>query len=247
MTDLLSHLRDRDEALKADIEYMPNLEKLLASHNSIERIDALSRTSLTVTVLDLSHNHLARIDETTEVLSQLKSLASLMLQGNDLDQRLGAAELGICHAHFGNQRRDQAVHQRFPGAEQMCVTHRAPHDAAQHITAPVLARQHAVGDQEGDGARVVRDHLVGEPAGLKLVRIGAEQLAHLGVEGREEVRVVVAADPLDNARDALEAHPSIHRRFRQGMQNASFIAIELHEDQIPNFDVTIFIGLRSTI
>ncbi len=41
------------------------------------------------------------------------------------------------------------------------MAHGAAHDPAQHVAAALVARQHAVGDQEGRGAQVVGDHPVG--------------------------------------------------------------------------------------
>ena len=44
--------------------------------------------------------------------------------------------------------------------------------------------------------------------------------------------------PLQNGRDAFEAHAGVDRRPRQRSQLAVQIAVELHEDEIPDFDET---------
>ena len=86
--------------------------------------------------------------------------AGLLGEQRLLDQRLGAGELGEGGAHLGDQRRDQAVHHRIHGAEQVRVAHGAAHDAAEHVAAAFVGGEHAVGDQEGGGAQVVGDHPV---------------------------------------------------------------------------------------
>ena len=62
-----------------------------------------------------------------------------------------------------------------------------------------------------DRPRVVGDDLVAEALGLERVRVVAEQLAHPGVDRREEVRVVVGRDLLEDAGEALEAHARCRR------------------------------------
>ena len=42
------------------------------------------------------------------------------------------------------------------------MAHGAAHDAAQHVTAAVLGRQNAVGDQEGGCAQMVGDYAMGD-------------------------------------------------------------------------------------
>ena len=86
---------------------------------------------------------------------------------------------------------------------------RAAQDPAQDVAAPLVRRQHAVGDEERDRARVVGDDLVAEALRLERVGVVAEQLAHPGVDRREEVRVVVRRDLLDDAREALEAQAGV--------------------------------------
>ena len=55
---------------------------------------------------------------------------------------------------------------------------RAPHDLAQDVAAALVRREHAVGDEERHGPRVVGDDLVAEALALERVRVVAEQLAH---------------------------------------------------------------------
>ena len=93
-----------------------------------------------------------------------RALKARLLQLQDLgDQRLRAHQLGERLAHLGDQHRHQAPHQRLLGAQHVGVAHRAAHDPAQHVAAPIVRRHDAVGDQERAGAQVIGDHLVRRP------------------------------------------------------------------------------------
>jgi hypothetical protein len=100
------------------------------------------------------------------VVEQLQARAERLLETAFLElQRLGdqglrAHQLGIGIAHLMHQGRHQLVDHRVLGAEQMGMAHGATHDAAQHVAAAFIGRQHAVGNEEGGGAQMVGDHLV---------------------------------------------------------------------------------------
>ena len=67
------------------------------------------------------------------------------------------------------------------------MAHGAAHDAAEHVAAPLVAGQHAVGDEEGGGAQVVGDDAV-----RGLARVGRAGRVRDGVDQRaEQVGVVV--------------------------------------------------------
>ena len=83
------------------------------------------------------------------------------------DQRLGALQFRIGLAHLAHQRRHQPPHQRLLRAEQLGVAHGAAHDAAKHVAAALVRRQHAVGDQERGGAQVVGDDAVRAPCAAR--------------------------------------------------------------------------------
>ncbi len=105
--------------------------------------------------------------------------------------------------------------ERLAAAEQPPVAHRAAHDPAQDVPAPLVRRQHAVGDEKRDGARVVGDDLVAEALRLERVGVVAEQFAHAGVDRREDVRVVVGRDALEDGGEALEADARVDALERQ--------------------------------
>ena len=49
------------------------------------------------------------------------------------------------------------MQERLGAAELLAVAHRAPHDLAQHVAAPLVRRHHAVGDEERRRAHVIGD------------------------------------------------------------------------------------------
>ena len=106
-------------------------------------------------------------------------------------------------------------HERLAPAEQPAVPDRAAEELAQDVAAPLVRGQDVVADEERHRARVVGDDLVAEPLGLEGVGVVAHELAHPGVDRREQVRVVVGRDLLEDARQALEAHPRVDARERQ--------------------------------
>ena len=129
------------------------------------------------------------------------------------DQRLGADQLRIGLAHLARQRRNEAPHQRIARAQNLRVAHGAAHDAAEHIAAALVRRQHAVGDQEGGSAQVVGDDPV--RGALRPVRIDAGQVGAGADERAEKVDVVIVVHALQHGGDALEPHAGVDRGARQ--------------------------------
>jgi hypothetical protein len=63
----------------------------------------------------------------------------------------------------------------------------------------------------------------------------AQQLAHAGMDRREQVRVVVRRHLLEDARQALEAHPGVDARERQRDATVGQL-VELHEHEVPDLE-----------
>ncbi len=85
-------------------------------------------------------------------------LEAMLFGPNHLDDRLAPGrQFGVRIAHEVDQLACQAVEERLGEPEAFPVAHRAPHDLPQDVAAPLVARQHAVGDEERHGAQVVGD------------------------------------------------------------------------------------------
>ena len=82
----------------------------------------------------------------------------LLLPQHVGDARLLRDEFGIGRPHLGDKIGHQAVEEGCARAELVAMADGAANDATQDVTAPFVARNHAVGDQERAGADVIGEH-----------------------------------------------------------------------------------------
>ena len=117
---------------------------------------------------------------------------------------------------------------------------RAPHDPAQHVTAAFVRGQHAVGDQKRRRTDVIRDDFLRRAR----VRLRTRKLRDCADQRPEDIDLVVIVGALHQRADALQAHAGIDTRRRQLRQGSVFRALELHEDNVPDFDpaIAVFFG-----
>ena len=166
----------------------------------------------------------------------------LQLQGF-LDQAFGALEFGIGGAHFRHQGRHQPVHQRILGAQQMRMAHAAAHDAAKDIAAAFIGGQHAIGDQERSRAQMVGD----DPVAEHRLALGGDagSFDRSGDDVAEQVHIVIVGDALHDGGDALQPHAGVDRGLGQVEAGVGVHLLELHEDQVPEFQETVAIFVRA--
>ena len=174
-----------------------------------------------------------------ERLAETRLLAPQRL----LDHRLSAGEFGVGRAHLPDQRGHQLVHHRVLGPQHVRVAHRAAHDPAQDVAAPLVRRHHPVGDQEAGRTQVVGDHAVVDLAGAVGVAVGRmrrrlDQRAH-------QVGVVVVVLALQERADPFQPHAGVDRRVRQRLHRAVLELLELHEDEVPDLDEAIAVLVRA--
>ena len=159
-------------------------------------------------------------------------------------QRRRAHDFGEGLAHRVDERGDQLVQQRLLAADDVRVAHRAAHDPAQHVAAALVRRQHAVGDQEDGRAQMVGDHAVRDrvrPVGGDVRGIGRSE-----DDPAHQVDVVVVVLALQHGRDALQPHARVDRGFGQRDALARRDLLELHEDEIPDLDEAVAVGIGRT-
>ena len=118
------------------------------------------------------------------------------------------------------------------------MTHRATDDAAQDVATTFVPRTNAVGEQEGDGARVVGNHLIAEALRIKLGHGVLRDLAHCSMDRQEEISVVVGEHLLRDTGETLEAHAGIDALEWEFGAAAIGVLLVLHEDEIPHFEPT---------
>ena len=74
--------------------------------------------------------------------------------------------------------------------------------------------------------------------GVRVAAVLAAGLRRDSTQHRaEQVRVVVGPDSLKHRRHPLQARAGVDRRVRQGRAPAVLVAVELHEDQVPDLKV----------
>ena len=158
-----------------------------------------------------------------------------------------AAQLRIGVSHLRYDDVYKRVQERLGHPQLLAVTHRAPHDLAQHVAAPFVRRDHAVGDQERHRAQVIGDDAHGDVGRIVERRgVPAPRPRANGVEDRgEQIGVVVRELALDYRGDPLKSHAGVDRRRRQRVELAVPLAIELHEHVVPDFDVAVAAALEA--
>ena len=156
------------------------------------------------------------------------------------DARFGFNDFRIGLAHFRHQRCDEFVEERLVLSQFVAVADGAAHDAAQDVAAPFVAGQYAIDHQEDGGADVVGDDF--ERGLVEIVAAGC--LSGSGNQVAEDVDFVVGMDVLQHGGDAFQPHAGIDGRARQWFHVARRIPLELHEDDVPDFDeaVAVFFG-----
>ena len=121
------------------------------------------------------------------------------------------------------------------------MAHRSAGDAAQHIAASGVFRNHAIANQKGTGANVISYH-----AQRWMRQIRDAGFARSRFDQRlKQIDFVIGMHMLQHRRQSLEPHAGIDRGFGQrNHRPISHFAVELHEHQIPDFDkaITVFIG-----
>ncbi len=119
-------------------------------------------------------------------------------------------QFGVGMPHVRHQRRHQPVEKDLFQTQLAPMAHGAADDPAQHIAAPLVARQDAVTDEETAGANMVRQH---PEAGVRrcIHAIVLVAKARGGVDERtEEVGVVIVVHALQDGGQALQTHAGIH-------------------------------------
>ena len=108
---------------------------------------------------------------------------------------------------------------------------------AQHVAAALVARQDPVRQQEADRPEVVGH----DPHGHVRLRIAAvlapRRPGHRGQNRAEQVRVVVRVDALEHGGNPFEPRAGVDRRVRQRLATAVLVALELHEDEVPDLEI----------
>ena len=124
---------------------------------------------------------------------------------------------------------------------------RPAQDPPQHVSALLVRREDAVGEQERDGPGVIREDAESDavlPVFGRARVLDPEPLLRRFDDREEEVRVVVRSHALQQRRDALESRARVDRGRGERRVRAVGRAVELHEDEIPELDDRVRLARR---
>ena len=160
-----------------------------------------------------------------------------LLPRHDVDDEVVVLhELGIGLAQHLGGGVDQRGADGLVDPEAPRRHHGAAHDAAQHVAPALVGGQHPVGDEHGHGAPVVGQHAECDVT----AQVGAVRRPQDGgrrVDDRpEQVGVEDGIVTLEDGEDPLEAGAGVDVLARQLGELALRVAVELHEDEVPDLD-----------
>ena len=142
--------------------------------------------------------------------------------------RVGGAEVvHYYRRHFGEERLGQS--------QAAAVANGPADDPAQHIAAPLVARYHAIANQESGGPGVFGHYpqgIIGLPVDAV---IPAAELHRPVDNGTEQVRFIDIGLVLQDGGGPFQAHAGVHAGGGQGRTLTLSVLIELHKDQVPQF------------
>ena len=171
--------------------------------------------------------------------------------GGDALEVGGELRVGRGHgvAHDLGERRQH----RLVDAEQPGRAHDPAQQAAQHVAAALVGRGHAVTDDHDAGAGVVGDHPEADVVDLVDAVATAGELLGARDHRAHEVGVVDARHALQQGRDALDPHAGVDVLLRQRADRREVVlrralaADVLHEDEVPDLQVAVLVGLRAAV
>ena len=164
----------------------------------------------------------------------------LFLGADDLLDVIGVFfQFGIAGLVFMDNGIHQFGQERTVDAQHPAMAGSAAQQTAQHIAAALIRRQNAVADHKGGGTNVVGDHADGD-IGLFILTVGlAADAFHMMQDRLHGVHFKQVAHALHHASQALQTHTGIDVGLFQAGIVALAVGIELAEDQVPDFHVTV--------
>src|SRR5262249_48561903 len=146
----------------------------------------------------------------------------------------------VGNAHFGANYIHHLREKWLCGSEKSTVIDRTPHDLAQDVSAALIGRLDTIRDEESHSAGVIGDDAKGSGASTALFErfffflVDAAEFSGTFQQGSEKVRVVIGDHAFEHSRGALEAHAGVDAGLGQRRQLAAGVAIELHENEVPD-------------
>ena len=150
-------------------------------------------------------------------------------------------ELRIGFAHFGDQVSAPSCGRTLRVHQQLAPVADGAADDAAARSRDLHCPYHAVGDEEGAGAYMVGQDFQRRAFQVTLFGFACGRLN----QALEQINLVVGMHPLQHGGNAPQAHAGIDRGLGQRMHHAGFVAVELHEHVVPDFDETVAVFIRA--
>jgi hypothetical protein len=182
-----------------------------------------------------------------EALALLEGAAEALLLGAGpaLDGGPLGLHVGVDVAQDVARTRAHLHEERLVDAEHVALLDRAPHDAPEDVAAVLVRRDHAVGEQSGRRAAVIRDHAKSAGGGeVVAVLLAGQLLAELDQRG-EQVGLVERGDLLHDARHPLEPHAGVDVLRGQLGKRPVRLELVLHEDEVPELEKALGVVARA--
>ncbi len=178
------------------------------------------------------------VQELEAVVQRFGEPALLVL--NDIgDESNGVRKFGIGRFHEIADRSGRPVQKR-PGQSDIAAVADGPaHDPAKHIAPAFVGRQHPVSDQKGRRPAVIGNDFHGHIAFVRFAKMPAAEGFGFFEDGHDEIGVVIGADILHHRHDPLQPHTRIDAGLGKGRHLSGFVAVELHEHEIPDFQIPV--------
>ena len=119
---------------------------------------------------------------------------------------------------------------------------RAAQQAAQDVTAALVARQHAVADHEARGADVVGDDAQRDVARVALAVVRAGDLADLVGDVHDGIDVEQGVDILADHRQTLQTHAGVDVLLLELGVVAVAVVVELGKDVVPHLNIAVAVA-----
>ncbi len=171
----------------------------------------------------------------------------LLGEGDLLDALAVGDQLRVLLAHHRDHGVDEVVHDRTGGAQQPHVADGAAHDAAQDVTAALVAGGDAVADEHHRRTHVVGDHAQGDVRVVGVAVGHAGQLGGLLDDGHGGVDLVHVLHALQNHGEPLKSEAGVDVLARQLSEDLEVVladalaALVLHEDEVPDLHIPLVV------
>ena len=204
---------------------------------------------------DLSRHHaiafgaqfLERVVQHPQAMIEGFGKADLLVFNHAGDVGVRFAQFRIGRLHDAHDLPGCIVQERLGQTDVAAVANGPSHDASQHIAPTFVGGQHPVADEEGSGPAVVGDHFHGDPGGVGFAHRTAGQFLGPLDNGKNQIRVEVGGHILQDGSNALEPQSRVNAGFGQGLHFPRDVAVELHEDQVPDFKKPVAIAIDAAV